>query len=305
MKRAWITLVVIIICFSIYFFYNNNTSNITPLSKYKPFDSEYKNLYVDAIKISSNLPKINVATAFYSLASSIVQNIYDESSYNNELLYTSTSIAYENLLTKKVDVIIVTSPSENQQKMIEQSNMNLKFIPIAKEALIFYTWKQNTINSLTIEDINKIYTNQITNWKELYGNDSDIKTYQLAKDNGSQTCFENIVRNNNIDNKNHFEVNDMGTIINKVAWNKNSIGYAFNSFYKKIYNNSKLKLLYINQIEPNTENIVLGRYPLMYDVYFVYNENNNNSNILNILNWILSEQGQKLVQYMGLQPIKN
>ena len=43
----------------------------------------------------------------------------------------------------------------------------------------------------------------------------------------------------------------------------------------------------------------------MYDVYFVYNENNNNSNISNILGWILSEQGQKLVQYMGLQPIKN
>ena len=138
---------------------------------------------------------------------------------------------------------MVTSPSENQQKMIEQSNMNLNFISIAKEALIFYTWKQNTINSLTIEDISKIYTDQITNWNELYDNGSNIKTYQLAKGNGSQTCFENIVINNNIDNKNHFEVNDMGTIIDKVARNKNSIGYAFNSFYTKIYNNSKLKLL--------------------------------------------------------------
>ena len=36
----------------------------------------------------------------------------------------------------------------------------------------------------------------------------------------------------------------------------------------------------------------------MYDVYFVYNENNNNSNISNILDFILSKQGQKLVQYM-------
>lgn len=234
-----------------------------------------------------------------------MQCIYDKNNYNNELSYDSTSTAYKNLLDGKVDIILVTSPSENQQKMIEQSNMNLKFIPIAKEALIFYTWKQNTINSLTIEDINKIYKNQIANWKELYGNDSNIKTYQLAKDNGSQTCFENIVRNNNIDNKNHFEVNDMGTIIDKVAWNKSSIGYAFNSFYTKIYNNSKLKFLCINQIEPNAQNIIVERYPLMYDVYFVYNENNNNSNISNVLDWILSEQGQKLVKYMGLQSLKN
>ena len=49
----------------------------------------------------------------------------------------------------------------------------------------------------------------------------------------------------------------MGTIIDKVAWNKNSIGYAFNSFYTKIYNNTNLKLLYINQIEPNAKNIVM------------------------------------------------
>ena len=159
MKRVWIALVVIIICSCLYIFYDNNISNITPLSKYKPFDIEYKNGYIDTIKVSSNLPKIDVATAFYPLASSIVQSIYDEKSYNNELLYTSTSTAYKDLLDGKVDIIIVTSPSENQQKMIEQSNMNVKFIPIAKEALIFYTWKQNTINSLTIEDINKIYKN--------------------------------------------------------------------------------------------------------------------------------------------------
>ena len=242
-KRVWVILVVIIICSFLYVFYDNNISNITPLSKYKPFDSEYENLYIDTIKVSSNLPKVEDATTFYPLASSIVQSIYDENSYNNELSYTSTFTAYKDLLDGKVDIIMVTSPSENQQKMIEQSNMNLNFISIAKEALIFYTWKQNTINSLTIEDISKIYTDQITNWNELYDNGSNIKTYQLAKGNGGQTCFENIVINNNIDNKNHFEVNDMGTIIDKVARNKNSIGYAFNSFYTKIYNNSKLKLL--------------------------------------------------------------
>lgn len=301
MKKTVLTIVIITICFSLYIFYNS-MSNITPLSKYKPFVSEGENL--DTIKISNNLPTIDVAVAFYPLGSSIIQSIYDKSSYNNELSYTSTSTAYKNLLNESVDAIIVTSPSENQQKMIEQSDLNLKFIPIAKEALIFYACKQTPINSITIEDINKIYTGQITNWEELQGSNSKIRTYQLTRDNGSQTCFENIVKNNNIDNKNHFEVDDMGTIINKVAWNKNSIGYSFNSFYTKIYNNSKLKLLYINQIEPSTENIVSGKYPLMYDVYFVYNENNSNSNITIVLDWILSEQGQKLVEYMGLQQIK-
>ena len=305
-KYLKIIIIIVIIVFSyLYFLCLKNSSNRIPLSKFKPFYEEYENLDIDTIKVNTNLPKIDAASAFYPLASSIVQCIYDKDSYNNELSYDSTSETYKNLLDEKVDIIIVTSPSENQQKMIEQSNMTLKFIPIAKEALIFYTREQNIVDSLTTEDIKNIYTDQITNWNELNGSDSNIKTYQLAKDNGSQTCFENIVKNNTIDKKNHFEVYDMGTIIDKVAWNNNSIGYAINSFYTKMYNNPNLKLLSINQIEPNAENIVLGKYPLMHDVYFVYNENNNNSNISNILNWILSEQGQKLVQYMGLQPINN
>lgn len=123
MKRVWIALVVIIICSCLYIVYDNNISNITYLSKYKPFDSEYKNVYIDTIKISSNLPKIDVATTFYPLASSIVQSIYDEKSYNNELSYDSTSTAYKNLLDGKVDIIIVTSPSENQQKMKKNTDL--------------------------------------------------------------------------------------------------------------------------------------------------------------------------------------
>ena len=88
------------------------------------------------------------------------------------------------------------------------------------------------------------------------------------------------------------------------ALNKNSIGYAFNSFYGNVFNSSKLKLVNINQVEPNKENIVSGKYPLMFNLYFVYDENNPNKNLKIIEDWLLSEQGQNLVKDMGFQPIK-
>jgi len=299
MKRICLILSIMIVVSFLYIFFSKNTSNITSLLKYKPFNSIDKSLNSSTTKISNKLPKVEVATAFYPLASSIIENIYEKNSYNDELFYTSTSTAYEDLLSEKTDAIIVTKPSENQQKMIDNSNMNIKFIPIAREALIFYTAKQSEMDSITVENIRNIYTNQNNDGKIK----NDIKTYQLAKDNGSQTCFENIVKENHIDNINHFEVNDMGMIIDKVARSKNSIGYAFNSFYTKIYNNSNLKLLCINKIKPNAENIVSGRYPLMYDVYFAYNDNNSNTNITKMVEWILSEQGQKLIEYNELQRI--
>ena len=97
----------------------------------------------------------------------------------------------------------------------------------------------------------------------------------------------------------------MGKIIKKAALNKNSISYAYNSFYTSVFNSSKLKLVNINQIEPSKENIISGKYPLMYDLYFVYDTNNSNENLKLIEEWLLSEQGQNLVKDMGFQPIKN
>ena len=51
----------------------------------------------------------------------------------------------------------------------------------------------------------------------------------------------------------------MGKIIKKAALNKNSISYAYNSFYTSAFNSSKLKLVNINQIEPSKENIISGK----------------------------------------------
>ena len=193
---------------------------------------------------------------------------------------------------------------EEQKQMIENSNVNLKFVPFAKDALVFYINSNVNISSLTIDEIKKIYLGEISNWNEVNGEDSEIITYQLEKNNGSQTCFETIVKDNSI-NKRHIEVNDMGKIIKKAALNKNSISYAYNSFYTSVFNSSKLKLVNINQIEPSKENIISGKYPLMYDLYFVYDTNNSNENLKLIEEWLLSEQGQNLVKDMGFQPIKN
>ena len=276
------------------------------MADFRPFTSGNNVIIAEksTLKISTNLPTINASSAFYPLSASIVESIYNKDSYSNELNYISTSQAYEKIINNQIDGIIVTEPSEEQKQMIENSNVNLKFVPFAKDALVFYINSNVNISSLTIDEIKKIYLGEISNWNEVNGEDSEIITYQLEKNNGSQTCFETIVKDNSI-NKRHIEVNDMGKIIKKAALNKNSISYAYNSFYTSVFNSSKLKLVNINQIEPSKENIISGKYPLMYDLYFVYDTNNSNENLKLIEEWLLSEQGQNLVKDMGFQPIKN
>lgn len=260
--------------------------NITPLNNFQPFLTQSSQESLNKNIIKENLPTIDASVAFYPLASKIVENIYLSENYTNELNWVSTAEAYENIVNGKVDAIIVSQPSKEQIDLIKNSNKNFKFVPFAKEALIFYVNEKNNINSLTIDEIQKIYLGEY---------DKNITTYQLEKNNGSQTCFETIVENNTIDKK-HIEIKDMVTIIKSVVYDQNSIAYAFNSFYTKVCNSSKLKLISINGVEPTKENIITEKYPLLYDVYFVYDEENLNQNLKIIEEWLLSEEGQELIK---------
>lgn len=260
--------------------------DVTQLNDFQPFLTQSSQESLNKNIIKENLPTIDASVAFYPLASKIVENIYVSENYTNELNWVSTAEAYENIVNGKVDAIIVSQPSREQIDLIKISNKNLKFVPFAKEALIFYVNEKNSIDSLTIEEIQKIYLGEY---------DKNITTYQLEKNNGSQTCFETIVENNTIDKK-HIEIKDMVTIIESVVYNPNSIAYAFNSFYTKVCNSSKLKLISINGVEPTKENIITKEYPLLYDVYFVYDEENSNPNLKIIEEWLLSEEGQELIK---------
>ena len=93
-------------------------------------------------------------------------------------------------------------------------------------------------------------------------------------------------------------------IIDLTASDSGGIGYAFNLFCSKLYNRKSIKKIAINDVYPSKENIVSGKYPLMYNVYYIYRESNTNPNVINILNWLLSLEGQELVAKYGYQPIK-
>lgn len=288
MKRIVLVVVccvMLILLVIIQIFYQASFT-ITPLNNFQPFLTQSSQDSLNKNIIKENLPIIDASVAFYPLASKIVENIYSSENYTNELNWVSTAEAYENIVNGKVDAIIVSQPSREQIDLIKNSNKNFKFVPFAKEALIFYVNEKNSINSLTVEEIQKIYLGEYN---------KNITTYQLEKNNGSQTCFETIVENNTIDKK-HIEIKDMVTIIKSVVYDQNSIAYAFNSFYTKVCNSSKLKLISINGVEPTKENIITEKYPLLYDVYFVYDEENSNQNLKIIEEWLLSEEGQELIK---------
>lgn len=281
MKKLLIWLLLILIAvfllFNVYNFFNNQY-----ISMYEPF-SKNNVLFKQeqSIKIKENLPEIKAASAFYPFAANFVQNIYSENSYSKELLQmVSTSQAFADIISGKTDIIIATEPSDEQKEMIKKSNVNLEFKTIFLEPLAILINKDNSIDNLSVEQIQDIY----------YSNNSNWNTYQLEKNNGSQTCFENIVKDNKL-GKNHYEINTMPKIIDKIALDKKGIGYAFYSYCSKMHINNNAKIVSVN-----SKKIKDIDYPLVFEVYLIYRTDNNNENISKIVNWLGTEEGQEFIK---------
>ena len=230
-----------------------------------------------AILLNTNANfNIEVASAFYPISQEML-NLQD---FKYNVKMKSTNEVYEDIINGNADIVIATKPSDEQEEMIKKSNIELKFKTIYKEPLIILLNKDSSIDNLNIEQIQDIY----------YGNNSNWNTYQLEKNNGSQTCFESIVKNNII-YKNHYEIHTIPEIIDRVAEDKYGIGYAFNSYYTRMYPNNKTK-----DIRVNEKSIKDSDYPLLFEVYLIYRTDNNNENISKIVNWLETDEGQEFVE---------
>ena len=207
------------------------------------------------IVMTSTSIKIEAASAFYLKAKANI----DSQKLNCSVEMKSTTEVYEDLINGNADIIIVSQPSDEQKEIIEKSNRELEFVKIYLEPLAILVNKDNPIDDISVEEIKEIY----------YTNNTDYNTYQLEKNNGSQTCFETIVSNNKLEN-NHYEIKTMPGIIDKVGEDNKGIGYAFNSYFPEMYDNSNVKAIKVNGFDLNDEN-----YPLLYDVYLIYDKDNN------------------------------
>ena len=299
--------------------YNNYIDNIpvvsdreVDLSVYQPFAEGTKAVLLDdssTFKIHGDLPRIDGATALYPLYSAFVQATYpkkDYSLYSSEVRGGTTPAAYNRLLDGEVDMILCAGPSEEQVEMAARRGKVFNMIPIGKEAFVFFVSKENPVKGLSYAQIQDIYSGAITNWKELGGKDQEIKAFQRPANSGSQTMLEKIMNGKQLMRP---PLNDvvggMGAIIDRTAEYKNfdnAIGYTFLFFAVGMKKNDDIRLLSIDGVYPNRSTIESGEYPFTGDFYAITTDTKN-ENVPAFIEWILSPQGQSLVEKTGYTPL--
>lgn len=155
---------------------------------------------VSTLSISSDFPRLDGATAVFSIYASAVHAIYqkpqntEERKQLDQLVQSSrTPNAYQRLIDGEVDLIFVAAPSQKQIEAAQAQGLTLQMTPIAKEAFVFLVNQQNPVKTLAVQQIRDIYSGRTNNWREVGGQGARILAFQRAEGSGSQSTMVNHV----------------------------------------------------------------------------------------------------------------
>jgi phosphate transport system substrate-binding protein len=301
-----------IIGYTIYKSYHDSIPTVSEqdfdLSAYQPFVEHSKAVTLDqppTLMLETNLPRLDGATALYPLYSAFAQAAYPKKEYNHnhsEVQVSTTPNAYDNLIDGAVDVIFVAGPSQEQAENAKEKGVELKLTPIGREAFVFFVHVDNPVKGLTSAQIWDIYSGAITNWKEVGGHDEPIRAFQRPENSGSQTALQKFMGETPIMEAPHQDqVSGMGGIIERTADYKNypnAIGYSFRFFATEMVQNGNIRLLEIDGVMPTRDSIANQTYPMSSEFYAI-TAGTQNPNVPKLIDWILSAQGQALVEKTG------
>ena len=205
---------------------------------------------------------------------------------DSALQYSNTRGAYKAIVDGTVDIAICVAPSEEQLAYAREQGVELEFTPIGRDAFVFLVNSDNPVDNLTLEQLKGIYAGTYRNWSEVGGDHSHIAVLRRNAGSGSQSALLNFMGDTPVKP-------DYFTFLGR------SIGFSFRFYVEGIVENGGVKMLSLDGVYPDTEHIRDGSYPIINDFYAVTRKGETNPNVQAFVDWMLSPEGQAVVEGAG------
>jgi phosphate transport system substrate-binding protein len=194
-------------------------------------------------------------------------------------------------------------------ELAQKRNVFPSELKVALDGLAVIVHPQNPINQLTVDQLAKIFSGKIKNWKEVGGDDKEIVILSREVNSGTHVYFkEHVLRKMNPDSKEEFSpkallLSSSQAIADEVATNPSAIGY-----YGMGYISKRQKAIAIAQdeksayIEPTVDNVTNQSYPISRPLY-VYTNGQPQGFVKTFIDFALSQDGQKVVLTSDFVPL--
>jgi phosphate transport system substrate-binding protein len=154
-----------------------------------------------------------------------------------------------------------------------------------------------------MQQLKDIFTGKLTNWKDVGGPDSKIIVYSRENSSGTYVFFKDHVLGGRDFSPRAQTMPGTASVVNAVSKEKFGIGYGGAAYAKGI------KILKVKKdaaspgIAPDLKTVSDGSYVLARPLFF-YLRNKPSGDIKTFVDFVLSDEGQKVVDKVGSYPVK-
>jgi len=275
-----------------------------------------------ALGFDKEMPVLDGSTSTYQYSRMVYYALFHNAQMHPQFpkAHSKSYPSYQKLISGENDILFVAAPpSEAIVEEAKAAGVELELIPIAYDAMVFFTNGENPTEGLTSEQITAIYTeNNVENWKELGGPDAEFIPYCRNLDSGSQALMERYFlgeRELNPEILSETVSRAMESIITDVYGAGRTdppayaLGYSIYYYYMAsrwllLPSENSLKLLAIDGVLPSEETIRDGSYPLAdYNYVVLRKDSPADSPARKMAEFMLTPEGQSCVSNAGYGPI--
>jgi phosphate transport system substrate-binding protein len=208
------------------------------------------------------------------------------------------------LINGTTDIAESSRPMKDTEKTQLQQKRGVAVVelPVALDGLAVYVHEKNPLTELTLEQLKKIYTGAAKNWKDFGGSDARIILYGRENSSGTYAYFKEHV----LENADYYPTTQTlpGTaaVINAVSKDIRGIGYGGIAYLKGVKPLKVKKNASTPGVEPTLENVQKNVYPISRFLYW-YLAGQPKDQIKNLTGWVLSTEGQSVVEDVGYYPL--
>jgi phosphate transport system substrate-binding protein len=174
-------------------------------------------------------------------------------------------------------------------------------VPVAWDALVVITHKNNPVKDISMDNLRKVYLGEITNWRQLGGNDAPIELFaRKGKISGVGRTARKLLFDNYKQEFSATRIFDSsGPLEKEVVANLNALAISGISSARK----RDVKILKLDGKSPSYENVKAGNYLLYRPLYLVYNENSKHASVIkDFIRYADTEEGRNVIRSNGTVP---
>jgi phosphate transport system substrate-binding protein len=195
------------------------------------------------------------------------------------------------------------SMKDTEKKQVEEkSGRQVEEHTVALDGVTVYVNHDNPVTTLSVAQLEAIYTGQILNWKDVGGNDAAIVVYGRESSSGTYVFFKEHVLAGKDFAPQVQTLPGTSAVADAVGKDPAGIGYGGYAYGVGIKHVSVNKEEGAPAVEPSEASVRDGSYPLSRPLFW-YTLSNPNPAAVEFLNWVKSAEGQKVVKDVGYFPI--